>query len=270
MRGIRTRGIVALAIGGCLVVGLIAAGSGTDKATATNSIQQAKAERSRIHDRIVHLKHKRAHMRGKYQRWIFAVRHRRAHVIAPRIATNASENAYRSILTSFHDTIHRLKRHRRAHALAIHARIVALKQRRRQLTTFIQSGGIFEYCPVQGPVTLANNFGILVDLPGVPKHIHQGDDMSAAPGTPIVAPFDGTAVATRSPLAGLGVDVYGAEGFVFNAHLSSYGQLGSVTAGTVIGYVGSTGDATGPHDHFEWHPGNGPAVDPNPYLEAIC
>jgi murein DD-endopeptidase MepM/ murein hydrolase activator NlpD len=64
--------------------------------------------------------------------------------------------------------------------------------------------------------------------------------------------------------------VYGARGFVYNAHLVAYGQLGAVGAGTVIGYVGATGDAGGPHDHFEWHPNNGAAVDPYPFLSAVC
>ncbi len=70
-----------------------------------------------------------------------------------------------------------------------------------------------------------------------------------------------------------------------NAHLSRFGHLGYVRAGTVIGYVGQTGDALTPHDHFEWHPWNVPdpvhvapsgfsrildAIDPYPFLNQVC
>ena len=56
-------------------------------------------------------------------------------------------------------------------------------------------------------------------------------------------------------------------------------------AGTIIGYVGETGDARSPHDHFEWHPWNVPkslhrspfgftrildAIDPFPFLNEVC
>lgn len=126
-------------------------------------------------------------------------------------------------------------------------------------------------CPVHGPHVASDDFG-------APRwvnhtfHVHQGNDILAAYGTPIVAPFDGRAVASPNALGGMAVKVFGAAGYVYNAHLSRYGRLGPVTTGTVIGYVGNSGDARGgpAHDHFEWHPGGGPAVDPHPFLMMVC
>ncbi len=130
----------------------------------------------------------------------------------------------------------------------------------------------FAVCPVQGPHAISNSFGIWVhrseERGG--DHIHQGNDITAPTGTPIVAPFDGLAVTSPNKLGGLAVKVFGDFGYVYNAHLSRYGRLGPVHKGDVVGYVGSTGNAGGPHDHFEWHPGNGSAADPYPFLMQVC
>ena len=152
----------------------------------------------------------------------------------------------------------------------VRQRTVVLRTQRLSLAEWIQTFGIFRECPVAGPHEVANNFGVWVIKPEVPKHIHQGNDITAASGTPIVAPFDGVAEASSNELGGLAVKVFGEYGYVYNAHLSGYGQLGEVKAGDVIGYVGATGDAGGYHDHLEWHPGNGSAVDPYAYLMAVC
>jgi len=146
-------------------------------------------------------------------------------------------------------------------------------------------GGVFQVCPVDAPRAYSDDFG--APRNGPPPHPHMGNDIFAPMGTPIRAPFPGTAVETDNGLGGMGVTVYGALGYAYNAHLSRYGTLGAVAAGTVIGYVGNTGDAQGgpTHDHFEWHPGVIPAdpwkspygytvidgaVDPYPYLNAVC
>jgi murein DD-endopeptidase MepM/ murein hydrolase activator NlpD len=130
--------------------------------------------------------------------------------------------------------------------------------------------GAFLVCPVDEPRTVANDFG--APRYGGGFHVHQGNDILAPMGTPVRAPFTGTAEAGSSVQGGLAVKVFGATGYVYNAHLVAYGKLGAVEAGDIIGYVGTTGNAIGgpPHDHFEWHPANGPAVDPHPLLMEIC
>jgi murein DD-endopeptidase MepM/ murein hydrolase activator NlpD len=125
-------------------------------------------------------------------------------------------------------------------------------------------------CPVHGKGFFSRDFGAPRYAGGF--HPHAGNDIFADEGTPIIAPFDGVAVAAPNLLGGEAVKLYGAPGYVYNAHLSAYGKLGAVKAGEVIGFVGNTGDAFGgpPHDHFEFHPGNGPPVDPYPYLLSAC
>jgi len=161
------------------------------------------------------------------------------------------------------------RRLRRAGRVAEH-RVSALRDRRRSIDEWISTWGVFLHCPIGGWHSISENFGITVRLPGVPVHRHMGNDILAAAGTPIVAPFDGYASASSSELGGLEVRVEGSAGYVYNAHLASYGALGQVHAGTVIGYVGDTGDATTAHDHLEWHPSGGSAVDPFPYLSVSC
>jgi murein DD-endopeptidase MepM/ murein hydrolase activator NlpD len=150
--------------------------------------------------------------------------------------------------------------------------VAGLRDRVEEIQFEISEIRPFSVCPVVGPVAIADDFGIMVHHP--PKeggnHIHQGNDMLAPTGAEIVAPFDGTAETSSNHIGGMAVNVYGEFGYVYNAHLSAFGQLGPVEAGDVIGYVGATGNAGGPHDHFEWHPDDGRAVDPHEFLLMVC
>lgn len=128
--------------------------------------------------------------------------------------------------------------------------------------------GVLQVCPVDMPNAYTDTW--LAPRYAGGFHLHQGTDIIAAEGTPIRAPFPGIAEAVPNTLGGMAVKVYGVEGYVYNAHLSEYGKLGPVETGDIIGYVGATGDASGPHDHFEWHPGNGDAVNPFEMLNAAC
>jgi murein DD-endopeptidase MepM/ murein hydrolase activator NlpD len=96
---------------------------------------------------------------------------------------------------------------------------------------------------------------------------HRGVDYAASTGTPIWATADGV-IQHRGPLGGLGnaVVIAHANGFTTRyGHMSGFARgiaVGRrVSQGDVIGYVGMTGLATGPHLHYEMIR-NGRHVDP--------
>lgn len=152
----------------------------------------------------------------------------------------------------------------------VRRRIGAIRDERAQIAWWLATYGVFRACPVPDATVIHDDFGTTVRLPGVPPHRHQGSDVEAPTWSPILAPFDGYASGSRSHLGGLEVRVRGSAGYVYNAHLAGLGRLGWVSVGDVVGYVGATGDATGPHDHFEWHPWNNVATDPYALLVAAC
>ncbi len=101
---------------------------------------------------------------------------------------------------------------------------------------------------------------------------HQGVDMHGPTGMPEVAIVSGNVTYGDGGAGGMGAYIAGDDGnrYVYY-HLSAYlGPARHVSPGEVIGKMGATGDATGPHLHFEIHPGGGPAVDPYPTLAKIC
>lgn len=98
---------------------------------------------------------------------------------------------------------------------------------------------------------------------------HSGIDISGSAGSEVLAADSGTvAVATYSSSYGNYVTIYHSNGdYTLYAHMSSLAVTAgqNVTQGDVIGYVGSTGWATGPHLHFEIRV-NGSTVDPLSYF----
>lgn len=114
---------------------------------------------------------------------------------------------------------------------------------------------------------------------GRPGHSHQGQDLTAPEGTPVVAPRGGVVqtVAYQAEGAGHYVILDGAGedrdyGFMHLQTGSIPVRVGQrVRTGQLLGRVGNTGASSGAHLHFEiwegggWYEGGSP-VDPLPYL----
>lgn len=139
-------------------------------------------------------------------------------------------------------------------------------------TTTLPSGTMT--CPINGFTTFTDTWG----APRSGGRSHQGVDMLASRGTPTVAIESGTIQRLgNGGLGGITIWMLGQSGDeYYYAHLDAWaaglstGQ--SVSAGELIGYVGSTGNASYsvPHLHFELHPGGGSAVNPYPLVKGLC
>jgi murein DD-endopeptidase MepM/ murein hydrolase activator NlpD len=121
-------------------------------------------------------------------------------------------------------------------------------------------------CPISGSA--------YSDTYGAPRsggRSHQGVDMLAPHGVPIVAVTNGSVSFSNNSLGGLAAWLRGDNGTsYYYAHMSSFaGSSRRVSAGEVIAYNGSTGNANGvPHLHFEVRPGGGLAINPTPTVRA--
>ena len=129
-------------------------------------------------------------------------------------------------------------------------------------------GGIV--CPLGGPFTHIDDFS----APRVYGGVHRANDLIAAQGTPVLAAASGSIDHRSSSVGGMSAHLKGDNGdYYFYTHLSGYENVGAgyVTAGTVIGYVGMTGNAPIPHLHFEIHSG-GYGNYSNPYgpVRSAC
>ncbi|HVA88397.1 MAG TPA: M23 family metallopeptidase [Chloroflexota bacterium] len=133
-------------------------------------------------------------------------------------------------------------------------------------TTFADAPSMW---PLEGRV--ASSFGEREDPLNGEGAFHPGIDIDAPYGTPVRAAGDGDVTGANMG-AGYGRQVvldHGHDVVTIYAHLSAIAVLPGqhVTRGQVIGYVGQTGRATGPHLHYEVRLHNVP-VNPHKYLRT--
>jgi murein DD-endopeptidase MepM/ murein hydrolase activator NlpD len=123
--------------------------------------------------------------------------------------------------------------------------------------------------PIEGPV--ASSFGERSDPINGEGAFHSGIDIDAPYGTPVRAAGDGD-VTGQSMGSGYGLQIvldHGHDLLTVYGHLSAIAVLPGqhVTRGQIIGYVGQSGRATGPHLHYEVRVHNVP-VNPHKYLRT--
>ena len=144
--------------------------------------------------------------------------------------------------------------------LALGQEISSQERSMRELKTFIEEkvsvlAATPTILPVNGLVTAG--YGYRKSPFTGAREIHEGLDIAAPYGTPIVATADGI-VTFSGPLASYGNVVFidHGHGFAtFYGHNSSHRvrEAQRVRRGEVIAYVGTTGRTTGPHVHYEVH-----------------
>jgi hypothetical protein len=120
-----------------------------------------------------------------------------------------------------------------------------------------------------GVYHLTARFG---DYSSLWANFHTGLDFAAPTGTPIMAVASGTITETgySGAYGNRTIETLPDGTELWYCHQNEFGtEAGAeVQPGQVIGYVGSTGNVTGPHLHLEVHPGGGDPVDPYPALVA--
>ncbi|MFD6159332.1 peptidoglycan DD-metalloendopeptidase family protein [Nocardia sp. NPDC060256] len=136
--------------------------------------------------------------------------------------------------------------------------------------------------PIRRTMPLAKGTFTVSDVFGARGGTHLGVDLAAADGTTIYSVSDGRVVAA-GPASGFGnwvvVDSVDTNGRAYSAvygHMWDTGvhvRVGdTVTAGQPIAQVGSAGESSGPHLHFEIVPGGrftgGRQIDPLPWLDG--
>jgi hypothetical protein len=129
----------------------------------------------------------------------------------------------------------------------------------------------YGHFPVAGPAAWVDDW-YAPRFTGTSFRFHLGLDLVAAYGTPLRSPSDGIAGIDLSPAGGLAVKVFLPDGtFFYLCHMSATADGLTdgtpVKAGDVLGYVGQSGDATGPHLHLGIYQGGVTAIPPKPIVD---
>jgi len=196
-----------------------------------------------------------------------------------RIAENdRARRAVGAALAAVVDTLQAKRAELAATTAELDAAEMAVSITDRQLRSVRAGSSVAGFVfPVAGPNSFVDTFGAPRMFGTAYAHLHQGTDIFAAAGTPVVAVERGVLIRVGTDvLGGIKLWLVGASGTrYYYAHMQGFApgvvENKVVRAGEVVGYVGSSGNAVGTsaHVHFEVHPDGGGAVNPYPLLRLV-
>jgi murein DD-endopeptidase MepM/ murein hydrolase activator NlpD len=137
------------------------------------------------------------------------------------------------------------------------------------------AGGGGGVCPVRGRVRIGQGWGAPRDGG---RRRHQGIDLLAPAGTPLVAVAAGTITRTTDVERGRGGITLWLRNHQGTSYYYAHNQRNlahagqRVRRGQLVALVGNTGNARGgpPHLHFQLHPGGGPPANPDATVRRWC
>jgi murein DD-endopeptidase MepM/ murein hydrolase activator NlpD len=254
---------------------LIAEGSINDTLAHIDLLDRASRFDARLVETMKERRAKLAELRVKQARERAAATDAKSKASARRRTVEGLVSRQRSVLASANADLKKLLAAERERL----ARLAAAKASAENRAPYRAGGesvslpaGVSHVFPIRGASKFSDDW--LFSRPG--GRYHEGIDLFAAYGSPVVAVADGTLFRVGyNGLGGWRLWLRDNAGTTFYyAHLSSFAPAAkegaTVTGGTVIGFVGDSGDARGtsPHVHFEIHPGGGGPVRPYPLVSA--
>jgi len=154
--------------------------------------------------------------------------------------------------------------------MALASKIAKAQAEEKRLTNYYKGGKL--RLPLDVSYRITSEFGTRIHPITHQKHTHSGIDMAVPQGTPIYAAESGRVIIAQwwSSYGNCVIIDHGGGLWTVYGHIKNGGILvkkgDEVKRGDKIALVGSTGQSTGPHLHFEVRKDEKP-VDPVPYLK---
>lgn len=243
---------------------VVSSGSLTDLVSRSEALQSAAGQDARVVERVRGRRTALIAAQGRLARAIDTARAEAAVAARERVRIQAVARRQRVAAAAVKGELKAALRER------VEARVRDARAKRSPDVP-VATPGSEPVFPVAAPATFSDDW---MNPSG--SRFHEGIDIMAARGAPIVAVVSGTVFRIgTTPISGNRFWLRAANGDeYFYCHMDGFAPAARegafVKAGTVLAYNGDTGDARGtpPHLHFEIHPGGGGPIRPYPLVSS--